>query len=176
MWDALKPKAPFGQMPFLEVDGIPYAQSSAIDRYAASLAGVYPTAPLEQLKVDQLVAFSGEFWEPFIPSMYMSDADEKLKVQVAAITNLKPKFEKLTSIIKAAGSGFLLGKDVSYADVQLYIVMSYMVSGAFVGVPSDYLNAYPEVKAHHNKVASLPKLAAYYATAEGARVAWKPLP
>eukprot|EP00199_Chlamydomonas_sp_CCMP681_P008557 CAMPEP_0119106804 /NCGR_PEP_ID=MMETSP1180-20130426/6329_1 /TAXON_ID=3052 ORGANISM="Chlamydomonas cf sp, Strain CCMP681" /NCGR_SAMPLE_ID=MMETSP1180 /ASSEMBLY_ACC=CAM_ASM_000741 /LENGTH=97 /DNA_ID=CAMNT_0007092193 /DNA_START=74 /DNA_END=363 /DNA_ORIENTATION=- len=57
-WEGLKPKAPFGQVPYLEVDGTIYAQSSAIERYAASLAGVYPTAPLEQLKVDQLVAFA----------------------------------------------------------------------------------------------------------------------
>eukprot|EP00199_Chlamydomonas_sp_CCMP681_P004580 CAMPEP_0119106488 /NCGR_PEP_ID=MMETSP1180-20130426/4488_1 /TAXON_ID=3052 ORGANISM="Chlamydomonas cf sp, Strain CCMP681" /NCGR_SAMPLE_ID=MMETSP1180 /ASSEMBLY_ACC=CAM_ASM_000741 /LENGTH=143 /DNA_ID=CAMNT_0007091837 /DNA_START=88 /DNA_END=516 /DNA_ORIENTATION=- len=102
-WEALKPKTPYGQVPVLEVDGVTYAQSSAIERYAASLAGVYPTSPLEQLKVDQLVAFAGEFWEPLVPTLSIADAAEKAKAQDSVAAKLQPKFEKLTSIIKAAG-------------------------------------------------------------------------
>ncbi|GFH29640.1 uncharacterized protein HaLaN_28333, partial [Haematococcus lacustris] len=41
-WAELKPTMPYGQIPVLEVDGKQLAQSSAIERYAARLAGLYP--------------------------------------------------------------------------------------------------------------------------------------
>jgi|UniRef100_K3WK08 glutathione S-transferase len=42
---------PFGQLPTLEVDGVMLSQSNAIARYAARLAGLYPTDVTEMLRV-----------------------------------------------------------------------------------------------------------------------------
>lgn len=41
----LKPTLPLGQLPVLQVDGTIYAQSMAIARYAAKLAGLYQRTP-----------------------------------------------------------------------------------------------------------------------------------
>jgi glutathione S-transferase len=56
-WPDLKGKLPFGQVPVLEVDGKQLAQSAAIERYVAKLAGLHPTDPWQAAKVDEAVAF-----------------------------------------------------------------------------------------------------------------------
>ncbi len=45
------------QVPVLEVDGKMLAQSGAIERYAAKLAGLYPSDEWELAKVEEVVHF-----------------------------------------------------------------------------------------------------------------------
>ena len=52
-----------------------------------------------------------------------------------------------------------------------------LISGFFDGVPKTLLDEYPSLKTHHNRIASLPQIAARYQdVAEGLRVTYKPLP
>ena len=42
------------------------------------------------------------------------------------------------------------------------------------GFPVDLLDSYPYLRGYHNKIASLDKIKAKYANAEGLRLAFKP--
>lgn len=55
--DSLKAQMPFGQLPVLEVDGKFLAQSPAIDRYVAKLAGLMPDDPWVVAAADQAYCF-----------------------------------------------------------------------------------------------------------------------
>jgi glutathione S-transferase len=48
----LKPTLPAGQLPILEVDGVVYNQSKAIEQYAARRAGLYPLDPAKAVIAD----------------------------------------------------------------------------------------------------------------------------
>eukprot|EP00298_Acanthocystis_sp_HF-20_P006466 c16320_g1_i2.p1 GENE.c16320_g1_i2~~c16320_g1_i2.p1 ORF type:complete len:100 (+),score=36.36 c16320_g1_i2:40-339(+) len=53
-WANVKPTAKFGQAPFMDLDGQQFAQSTALLRFAAKLAGLYPQDPLDALKIDEV--------------------------------------------------------------------------------------------------------------------------
>ena len=60
-WGPIKAEgklAPLGQLPVLQVNGETegYCQSIPLSCFCAKLAGCYPSDPLEQLKVDEIVA------------------------------------------------------------------------------------------------------------------------
>jgi hypothetical protein len=63
---------------------------------------------------------------------------------------------------------------LSFAAFKL---LSGLAGGTMDGVPTDLLNAWPTLKAFHNRVAELPAIAQYYAhITEGPRLSYKPLP
>jgi glutathione S-transferase len=59
-WPELKPTTPLGSLPVLKIDDISYTQSGAQMRYAARLAGFFPTDPLEALVVDEAMECMNE--------------------------------------------------------------------------------------------------------------------
>mmetsp|Transcript_30029 Transcript_30029/g.76479 ORF Transcript_30029/g.76479 Transcript_30029/m.76479 type:complete len:217 (-) Transcript_30029:278-928(-) len=177
-WASLKPKMPFGQVPVLEVDGKMLAQTSAIERYAAKLAGLAPSDPWEAAKVDEVLGFVAEANDLFAATYGIKDADAKIKArQEVCAGPLKDKFAKVTQMIEAAGGEFLTGSKPTHPDFVLFKLTSGLVGGTMDGVPTDLLDAYPVIKAHHNRVAALPTVAKMYEkVTEGPYLAYKALP
>ncbi|KAL6754465.1 hypothetical protein V8C86DRAFT_3165179 [Haematococcus lacustris] len=132
-WAELKPTMPYGQVPVLEVDGKQLAQSSAIERYAARLAGLYPQDAWEAAKVDELACFMQEWWELFISTFSIKDADKKAVAHKAVAQGpLQAKIAKLNTLLtktEAGQDGYLVGGRMTYADVAVYVLMSGIVSG-----------------------------------------------
>lgn len=58
-------------------------------------------------------------------------------------------------------SGWLVGDDVSIADLRAHQVISWLMSGILDGVPSNCMDAYPLLKALHDRVEALPAIAAF---------------
>jgi len=177
-WASLKPKMPFGQVPVLEVDGKMLAQTSAIERYAAKLAGLAPSDPWEAAKVDEAAAYLTETAELFMPTFAIQDAEARAKArQELCAGPLKEKFARMAEMIEAAGGEFLGGPKPGYPDFALFSFVSWLVCGAVDGMPSGLLDAHPAIKAHHNRVAALPTVTKMYeSVTEGPRLSYKPLP
>ncbi|KAL3668101.1 hypothetical protein V7S43_006965 [Phytophthora oleae] len=142
---ALKPTLPFGQLPNLEVDGNIFAQSMAITRYAAKLAGLYPSDALDALKVDTFSCSLDELDEPYI--------DFKFKTQDEA-----EKEQKMKVFIEET---FTLGDNVSYVDVQLLDTVENKLKGEF---PNFTLDAFPKLAALLSSLKAEPKIAASLST------------
>ncbi|EEY69352.1 glutathione S-transferase, putative [Phytophthora infestans T30-4] len=77
---ALKPTLPLGQVPVLELDGMVYGQSMAIARYAAKIAGLYPSDATEALKVDVFSCSLEDLDGPIVDFMFKT-SDETEKAQ-----------------------------------------------------------------------------------------------
>jgi prostaglandin-H2 D-isomerase / glutathione transferase len=77
---AIKPTLPLNQIPVLEVDGVVYAQSMAMARYAGRLSGLYPTDAIEALKVDMLIETLLEGLNAYIDIMFQTK-DETVKAE-----------------------------------------------------------------------------------------------
>ena len=56
-WPALKPKTPFRQLPYLELDGRPFGQSVAFTRLLAKKYNLAGTTEEEQEHVDAIVDY-----------------------------------------------------------------------------------------------------------------------
>eukprot|EP00754_Rhynchopus_humris_P032691 Rhum_TRINITY_DN15424_c1_g1::Rhum_TRINITY_DN15424_c1_g1_i5::g.156256::m.156256/K04097/HPGDS; prostaglandin-H2 D-isomerase / glutathione transferase len=77
-WGAgLKAKVAPQQLPLLEVDGVTYGQSAAQQRYLATLGGLYPSDPLEALRVDEIVDYVDDFFQPIGKTFAITDQAEK---------------------------------------------------------------------------------------------------
>ncbi|KXZ46904.1 hypothetical protein GPECTOR_39g398 [Gonium pectorale] len=174
-WPQLKPTTPFGQVPILELpDGKKLAQSGAIDRYVAKLAGLYPEDPLQAALADQAAFHMADLWDLFSPTFRLQ-ADEKIKArQEILATKGKEKLQQLAKLVETP-SGFVAGDKLSYGDLIVYVYLCNLTCGFLDGVPSNLLDEYPVLKEYRNKIASLPGIKEFYEKrGEGLRAAFKP--
>lgn len=75
---------------------------------------------------------------------------------------LPPWMDHLTKKLKANGSAFLCGAQVTIADCDLVPTLTRMMSGGVDYVPTTCLDAWPEVKAYVERFMALPAVSAYY--------------
>ncbi|KAG6613579.1 putative glutathione S-transferase [Phytophthora cinnamomi] len=156
---ALKPTLPLGQVPVLEVNGTTYAQSMAIARYAAKLSGLYPSDPVKALKADMFSCSLGELVDAFINFVFKTaDADEKARKQKVFVDETAPKF--FTALEKLVEGKFVLGDQISYADVHL---LDLVDNGIKWAIPTFTLEAFPKLAAVVANVTADPKIATYLA-------------
>lgn len=95
-------KLPFGQVPYLEHDGIAIAQSGAIARYIAKIGNLNGINDAEYAKSEMLIAEMDDLMNAMTKCMYSEDKnlafDEYFngpwKVQMACLEKLIPDGEK----------------------------------------------------------------------------------
>uniref|UniRef100_A0A914EFT6 glutathione transferase n=1 Tax=Acrobeloides nanus TaxID=290746 RepID=A0A914EFT6_9BILA len=123
-WPNYKNKTPFGQLPVLEVDGKPLAQSFAIARFLARKHGLAGKDDWESAQIDSIADFMKDLANECRPyfgvvSGRMEGDKDKLYNEV-----FKPCIEKnmpiLEKLLKESGSGFFAksgDKDKLYNEV-----------------------------------------------------------
>ncbi|EFJ52619.1 hypothetical protein VOLCADRAFT_85784 [Volvox carteri f. nagariensis] len=123
-WPDHKPRMPFGQVPVLELeDGRMLTQSSAIDRYVAKLAGLYPDDPLQAALADQAVFQMADIFQLFTPTLQMP-LEEKVKAQQEILaTKAKEKLLQLSGLLETCGE-YVAGDKLSYGDVSVFVGLS----------------------------------------------------
>eukprot|EP00298_Acanthocystis_sp_HF-20_P029097 c7970_g1_i2.p1 GENE.c7970_g1_i2~~c7970_g1_i2.p1 ORF type:complete len:222 (+),score=87.65 c7970_g1_i2:24-668(+) len=171
-WPQVKASAKFGQAPLLEVDGVQYAQSGALLRYAGRLAGLYPSDSLHALRVDEVIALTEDLSSAF-SGMYairgnssLSDEEKKTQLEAffakVAAETLPKYFAFFDTLLAANGTnGYLVGDSVTLADVVVYTLLRAVVE-QHVPIPKSSLDAHPLILAHYNKIAEIPEVKAWY--------------
>lgn len=177
-WPELKAKMPFGQLPAMEVDGKLLAQTPAIERYVAKLAGLIPEDAWQAAKGDEVVSFMQEFFDLIVPTWKMPDEEKKAAREALVAGPLRTKLTKLADLLVAAGGPFFNGEHVTYADFVVHCMLSMLACGFIDHLPKDLISAnYPSLKEFHARVAGLPGVQAFYKdVTEGMRLAYKELP
>lgn len=154
-FDALKPKLPLGALPVLAVDGVVYAQSSAILRYAGKRGGLYPRDDdLAAMRVDEVMDTLDE-----VSAKLHSDssADARKKFVDEAVPKYVPRLNKIAEENK--GSPWIVGNSMTVADVKCYTFVTPLTSGAFEHVPADALSDYTYLLEACKAVGEQPKVA-----------------
>ncbi|PNW71797.1 hypothetical protein CHLRE_16g688550v5 [Chlamydomonas reinhardtii] len=179
-WPEQKSKFPFGQVPVLELDdGRMLAQSGAIGRYVAKLAGLYPEDPIQAAFADQAVFLVQDVWDATLMPSFSLPAEERAKARQDALAGkggdkLK-QMEKLLEPVEKSGGWVAGGDKMSFADLEIYVSLSNLVCGMFDGIPKNLLDSYPVLKAYRNRVAQVPAIKAFYdKDGEGVRAAFRP--
>ncbi|EGF80721.1 hypothetical protein BATDEDRAFT_6133, partial [Batrachochytrium dendrobatidis JAM81] len=161
-WPALKSTTPFGQLPFLTVNGTTrVAQSGGILRYAGALANLYPcTDPLKAALVDQVVFHVDDISNAVYCTIHESDAAKKsLARKTLAESKWPQMFASLERVItQHSGGKWAVGDSMTVADIQIYVIVSLISSGLWDGIPTDLTEKYSKVHAIYKAVQSHPKV------------------
>ncbi|CAM9426109.1 unnamed protein product, partial [Choristocarpus tenellus] len=117
----LKPTLPYGQVPVMEVDGVTYAQSSALLRYAGKLSGLYPEDPLKAMKVDELLAAMEDITGLITPSFKEKDDEKKAREMREALVAgpLSAAMSNICKQLEANPGSWFVGDSLTIADLQV---------------------------------------------------------
>lgn len=156
-WAALKPTAPYGQMPFMKVGALTIAQSAAIERYVARVGKLYGANDLEAAQIDMVCEGFHDAAKNFMAAAYNKDENEKKTKLAAYFKDEFPRWgAQLTALLKANGGEYFVGKGVTLADF-----VGYMILDVIRGANADAVKAFPELNALVDRVAARPKVAAW---------------
>ena len=143
---------PFGGLPVLDVERttgkVCAAQSNAILRFAGRLSGLYPADDLVQaLKVDEAMDVGEDINQLLGPSIHEQDEKKKMAMRKELARKDLPEwaayFERL--LIDNGSTGFIVGKNLTVADLKLYWIFDWLTSGILDGIPTNLFDRYTNI-------------------------------
>lgn len=168
---------PFSQVPTLEVDGVVYAQSGAILRWAGRRGGLYPEAHM--LRIDSVVETIADLWPEMIKVGYGSamlrnpingvpmvrlTSQQRLEAAKMCHDVLFPtRFQQLERVLGNA-QPFFCGEELTIADIAVYAMASQILDGMWSGngVTPDVLAHCPKLRALVQRVGEHPRVRQWY--------------
>ncbi|KHJ78385.1 glutathione S-transferase protein [Oesophagostomum dentatum] len=155
-WPKHKDEMPFGQMPVLEVDGKQLAQSFAIVRFLSRRFGFAGETRFDEALVDSIADQFKDFMTDIRPMVVVAlgfAQGDLAKLTKEVFLPARDKFfAYITKFLKANKSGYLVGDSLTYVDLYLAETSEFAKK-----VPTLY-DAFPEIKAHAEKVRSIAAL------------------
>jgi glutathione S-transferase len=145
---------PFGALPLLKVGGKTISQSNAILRWVGAQSGLYPKDAMAALRVDEALDAGEDMMAPMGASIREQDPARKAAIREDMATNSLPtnftRFEKL--IHDNGDTGFLVGNDLTIADLRLLHSLDKLTDGSLDGIPTTILDGHPTLKAWRDNV------------------------
>ncbi|KAI6207014.1 hypothetical protein M3Y94_00981200 [Aphelenchoides besseyi] len=123
-WPKMKKDIPFGHLPCLEVNDKKLVQSQAILRFLGKRFKMAGHDQWEEARVDELADLYLDFHSGIRPYIYTvagfekgDDAQLKKSALLPTVEKFFPLYSKLLK--QNGGSGFLVGKKLTFVDLQL---------------------------------------------------------
>jgi prostaglandin-H2 D-isomerase / glutathione transferase len=146
-WPSVKPLTPLGCVPTLTVDGTEFCQTVSMQRYTASLVGLYPKDdPLKALIVDEMMESINECMDkcPFTGT----EEEKKASQQEFQKKVMTPYFNLIESRIQKFGRDNTVCGTFTVADLVLLACVDFLKSGRFVEyIDLDFFKDYPGITA-----------------------------
>jgi len=159
-WPALKAtgKAPFGQLPILEVDGQVISQSVTIMRFVAVEHGLAPSSTLERAQADMIVdAIKGDLLPKFIKMYYEKEEQEKENLKKEIYVFLPQQLKYFENILATNDKGYFVGGKLSYADIYFFTSFNNILVQGNIETPKEFAD-FPRVSDLYNRVMNLPNI------------------
>jgi len=155
---------PLNSLPVVEIDGVQYTQSNAMNRYFGRLAGLFPADPWQAFLCDEVL----EIVEDAVLALgrtFGLNGDELKAARDALCDGMYTRCLRLLDRrLEAAGGVYFAGQRLSVADLKVYVWVKRLKSGALDHVPVDLADKVaPAVVRHMERVAAEPGVVAYYA-------------
>jgi len=152
-WPAMKASTPFGQLPYLEIDGKPLPQSMALTRYVARQNGLVGKDDFEAAQADALVDYVGDAAKGL--AFLYSEQDEKKKTTLKEAfikEGVQPFLKGIERILLANnnGEGFLVGAKPTWADFVVVVFLDRLST-----MDNAVLENYKSLKALQGRVHEL---------------------
>lgn len=154
-WGALKPDTPWGSLPLLRVAGQgTLAQSNAILGYIGRAHGLLPADPWEAARHDAILCACEDLRVTFTPALWETDPERRRELREAFVAGPLPQWAR--GVEGHLGEGPWFGASLGVADIKVFVLTRWFLSGILDHVPTTCLDAFPRLKAHHDAVATHP--------------------
>jgi glutathione S-transferase len=156
---------PFERVPLLEIDGVPLSQCNSINRYAAKLAGLYPTDPLQAAFCDEAMDAVEDIVSQVTVTMRIKDEAEKKAARAALADGaIKIYLQQLQTMLQSRGGEYFADGRLTVADLKVMVCVRYLRSGIIDHVPRDLPDRLaPKLVEHLGRIRNHPKVREYYA-------------
>jgi len=159
----LKTKTPLGQLPYLEVDGKPLAQSMTICRFIARKYGFVGENAWEEALVDQLVDYVSDAavgYNLWLDAYYTNDPKVDTIKEEYVSKGVLPFLAGLERLLESnnSGTGYFVGSKPTWGDLDVAVFLDQLIS-----IKPDCLDKCPLLKAHFHRVQELKGIKEYLA-------------
>jgi len=156
-WPAVKENYPWGQLPVLQVGEKTLCQSNTIARYLAKKYKLVGDDDWEAAKMDELADALTDFRGEWRKHFTEQDETKKAELKKNFDENVVPKYlSKFEAQIAANGGPYLVGKRVSWIDLQLAHFLEFFE----VQAPA-LLDSYSNLKKLKETVFEIPQIKAW---------------
>lgn len=150
-WLAMKPTAPFGAVPILEMAGkAPLAHSNAILGWIGSQSSLLPKDPFDAAHHVAMMEAVEELRFELGTTLFIADEAAKKKAREDAAATTIPEWA--AKVEKLVVGPFFGGEAISVADVKLYMITRWLTGGRLDHIPTTVLDAFPKLKGVHAAV------------------------
>ena len=161
-WEARKPSAPFGALPFFTVEGHePLAQSNAILALIGREHGLLPKDSWEAARHHAVMDAVEDLRHEMGPTADIADPAEKKRAREEKAAGYLPAWA--AQVEQQIRGPFLGGADLSVADVKLFVVTGPYLRGKIDFVPTTVFDGAPKLLALAKAVKEHPAVVAWYA-------------
>jgi glutathione S-transferase len=158
-WPKYKSASPFGQVPFVEIDGKVFGQSLAIAQYFAREFNLYGKTNLDALKIDQFTQLVEDFIQEAVKPFREPDEAKKAEIVKKVKEEITPKFlTNAEKLLNANNGKHFVGDAVTLADLVAYDI----ATGFLKTYTEEALSKFPSIKALVEKIGSNEKIKAYH--------------
>jgi len=145
-WPTRKPHTPFGSMPVLELEGKPpLGESNAILVYIGRQHGLHPKDDLQAAYHEALMSYAESLRHHVSPVLRITDEAQKRSAREELARNYLPTWG--THVERQLGDHPFVGGDkLQVADLKLYMVVRWLISGTVDHVPTTLFDHCPKLK------------------------------
>eukprot|EP00465_Bigelowiella_longifila_P004529 CAMPEP_0185254662 /NCGR_PEP_ID=MMETSP1359-20130426/3548_1 /TAXON_ID=552665 /ORGANISM="Bigelowiella longifila, Strain CCMP242" /LENGTH=223 /DNA_ID=CAMNT_0027837915 /DNA_START=27 /DNA_END=698 /DNA_ORIENTATION=- len=176
-WAKLKPTAPWGTLPFLELaNGKKIGQTRSCTRFACKSTGLYPEDPYQAALCDDIFDILEDVQKIVNDTGKGQEKEDKLKARKEVVTSGKAAdlLKKIEAFISENGKdGHAVGNKMTMADIAIFSYGTMLVCGFFDGIPKDLYSSYPKLNAVRKTVGSHPQVIARYEAEKSENPIWK---
>ena len=155
----------FNRVPVLQIDDVLLSQGNSINRYVGTLAGLYPTDPLQAAFCDEVMDAVEDIVAKQVETMFIKDEDEKKAAREALSEGpLAIYLRQLQAMLEARGGEYFADGRLTIADLKVMVWIRSLRAGILDHVPADLPDKLaPTLVAHLERVDGDPRVREYYA-------------
>ena len=153
--------SPFRQIPVMEVDGQVVGQTGGIARFCGKLSGLYPkNDDILAAQIDQILDAATDITNLVGITMREKEPGKKKLARQKLSEETLPKwFGYLENLLKEnKSSEWFAGDKMSIADLAIWRLLGWIISGKLEHVPTTLLDTFPCLTKLHTNVDSHPKV------------------
>ena len=151
-------RAPFHQLPVIEVDGKIIGQTGAIARYCGKVSNLYSDDIVLAAKIDQIIDAATDITNLVSPTIREKDQIKKMEDRKVLVNKLLPRwFRYLENLLSEDSSSWFVEK-MTIADIAIWRLLGWLTSGIIDGIPTSIVDDFPKLKNIHHQVHTHPKV------------------